>query len=243
MAEIKEVTLIDIKKLIPNEYNPNEQTLEQLEQLVKEIDQDGFDHPLQVVPKGKKFMIIGGEHRWKAATILGYKKVPCSVYDEWTEEDQKLKTVRRNMLRGTLNDAKFTRLVQSVADEGGKEQAIIAKEMGFQEDADFLRHIISEEKEEEKRIKDSVPKEKPDLDVEAIESVTDIVNNILVGSGGDIGNHFMFFSYGGKTHLMTIMDDALLSEIELATKHVRDNDLNMCEYMTELLQNERKKRG
>lgn len=56
---------------------------EQIDTLKLLISQNGYDgnKPLTVRPKGEKYEIIEGHHRWLAATELGFTELPCSVKD------------------------------------------------------------------------------------------------------------------------------------------------------------------
>lgn len=73
-VKIRPVEMIPIHRIHPNEWNPNVQTDETFNKLVEEIREDGFDHPLNVVPIRKEdydeawedqdeqhYKIIGGE--------------------------------------------------------------------------------------------------------------------------------------------------------------------------------------
>jgi len=58
--------------------------------LVDEISEVGFIAPIQVVPLDSgRYRIIGGEHRWKAAKVVGLSEIPCMVLSDsrWADED------------------------------------------------------------------------------------------------------------------------------------------------------------
>ncbi|MBL8121849.1 ParB/RepB/Spo0J family partition protein [Candidatus Saccharibacteria bacterium] len=50
-----------------------------LQELAASISQHGIVQPLVVSPKGKSYLIIAGERRWRAAQLAGLKTVPAIV--------------------------------------------------------------------------------------------------------------------------------------------------------------------
>lgn len=129
MDKFNDAVMIPIGNFEVNDFNPNEQTAETFNELVKEIQQEGFDEPLKVVPTGEgesqivdgvetgtaRYRIIGGEHRYHAGRMLKYTKLPAIIKPEWDDRTQRIKTVRLNMLRGHPDDVKLQRLVGGLA--------------------------------------------------------------------------------------------------------------------------------
>ena len=164
---VKEVYKIPLSQLEANEWNPNEQSDETFNELVKEIQEIGFCDPIHVVPdtvkspdwktlfaEGKHaevfYKIIGGEHRWKACKVLDISPVPAFIHEDWDEVKQKLKTVRQNLLRGHLNDVKFTKLVNDLRTHIDIDENSMASLMGFETEAEFARHYLKEKEAKEK---------------------------------------------------------------------------------------------
>jgi len=261
-ADVKDSIRIPVDRIFPNEWNPNEQRDETFNALVAEIEEDGFDHWIQVVPwpdcphvdksKGEfkwgegegescsGFKIIGGEHRWKAVTVLEWDDVPCVVYTDWDERVQKLKTVRRNLLSGDLNAAKFTRLVQGLEDDG-MEKAVIAEAMGFHNEAAFLNELIQDKEEREKTWLDALQEENK-KEVEAVDSMSDLLNNIFSKYGDTVPQSFLFFMFKGKTHLLVMMDAPLYSEVDQMVTHLKDTGQSSADFFKDALKRERSSR-
>lgn len=245
MAEIKEIVEIEIDRIHPNEWNPNQQSSETFNQLVQEIEEDGFDHPLQVIPcscellDGEHYRIIGGEHRWRAVKIMEWEKVPCSVYENWDEETQKLKTVRRNLLTGELNDAKFTKLVNSLTETIPFED--LPPMLGFDSDKEFLRHYIKDKEDRDRSWLDSLMEESK-KEIEAVDGLSDILNNIFSEFGETVSQNFMFFSFKGRTHLMVVMESRLYEEVEKMVGFLKESGGNANDYFEEVLKNARNRR-
>jgi len=100
----------DIK---PNEYNPNVVPERIMEQLKKSIERGGIEQPILVRKDGKQYIIIDGEHRWKAAVELNIEKLPCTVKDV-DENEAKIETINMNKLRGEFDSLKLAEVLKSL---------------------------------------------------------------------------------------------------------------------------------
>src|SRR5690348_5830420 len=87
--ELHDPIRVRIDRIHPNEWNPNQQSDETFNMLVEEIREDGFDHPVNLVPcdceeiEGSHYKLIGGEHRWKSAHVLGMPEVLAVINPHW----------------------------------------------------------------------------------------------------------------------------------------------------------------
>src|SRR5271168_1044658 len=99
-----EAVIIPVEKLVLTNWNTNTMDTEEYAALCAEIKDSGFDEPCQVVPiKGDKYLVLGGEHRYKASIANGLKDVPCVIKKHLTGAEEKelmLWSVRRNNIRG-----------------------------------------------------------------------------------------------------------------------------------------------
>lgn len=75
--------MVDIDRLIPNPYNANRHSVEQIQRLAKIIDFNGWRSPITV--SRRSGFITKGHCRLEAAKLLGYKKVPVD-YQEYENE-------------------------------------------------------------------------------------------------------------------------------------------------------------
>lgn len=80
--EIKNIKLEDLK---PYEKNPRKND-EAVQYVAESIKQFGFKVPIII---DKNNVIVAGHTRFKAATQLGLKEVPCIVADDLTDEQIK----------------------------------------------------------------------------------------------------------------------------------------------------------
>lgn len=109
MVRLEKTPINNIK---PNEYNPNKMKSFKYKTMVKSIRKEG--EMLQPILVDKQFIIIDGEHRWKASKEAGLKEI-WTVIAETTAEESKLKTIEFNQIRGEYDADKFSDLLQDLS--------------------------------------------------------------------------------------------------------------------------------
>lgn len=191
--------LIDVADLRPNNWNPYSQPTATFEELCREIREDGFSMPLLVVAveptaeEPEHYRIIDGEHRWKAARAVGLKLVPCVIAEGWDEQTQKLKTVRRNMMVGDIDRAKFTKLYQELA--AGKDPAQVRRELILTNERKFRLANLAQGRRASAPV---AGRGAPQL----VADLTATVKSLLDKYGATIPQGFVFFPLGGQMHLI-----------------------------------------
>lgn len=238
---VRETKLIEVSKIHPNEWNPNEQSDEIFNQLVEEIREDGFDHPLNVVPcewEGEEghYVIIGGEHRWQASKLLGLEKVPCFIHDDWDEAQQKLKTVRRNLLGGSLNARKFTDLVNSLKHTLDVED--MPTLFGFEDSREFEKYLIDDREEKDRSFLDSLVEDSK-RELHATDSLMAIVATIFKECDGlaTIDQNYLFFTLKGSLQMALICDHDTWKTVEEMVAHIRESGEKATDFVGNALKN------
>ncbi len=121
--------MLAIKLLEPNSKQPRRNFNEEaLEELTASIREKGVLQPLLVRPRGKRYEIVAGERRWRAATRAGLEQVPVVIReltDRETLEIALIENLQREDL-GALEEAKaYNQLL-----ELGTTQDEVAKAVG-----------------------------------------------------------------------------------------------------------------
>lgn len=142
---------VDIDLLEPNEYQPRGPIdSARLEELAKSIRANGIIQPIVVRPleattssgQARRFQIIAGERRWRAARLARLQKVPVVIKDlPTTNRRQQLEmALIENIQREDLNPMEeasaYQRLVvefrmrqEEIAEQVGKDRATVANYM------------------------------------------------------------------------------------------------------------------
>lgn len=78
--KVSDLRKIDIELIEPDPDQPRRYfDEEELNSLAASLKEHGMLQPIVVVPKGKKFTIVAGERRYRAAQIAGMDKLPAIV--------------------------------------------------------------------------------------------------------------------------------------------------------------------
>jgi ParB/RepB/Spo0J family partition protein len=107
------ILTLPIERLDANEYNPNAMTAEQFAELVAEIQNlERVPKPIVVRPHGDRWLIVDGEHGWRAARQAGLTEITCEVVDADDFEAMR-QTYKRNQ-HGTHNPVRLGRMFQKM---------------------------------------------------------------------------------------------------------------------------------
>lgn len=146
-----EPKLVLVADVVPNEYNPNVMDDRTFEQVVKNIETEGFVYPIIVRPPDAngKYVIIDGFHRWKASQKLNYQVIPAIVLDKSTPEAM-ISTINFNKLRGEFDTLKLAEVVHTLLQDFSIEE--LEAKLGYNESEiqglDELRDVNLNEEDE-----------------------------------------------------------------------------------------------
>lgn len=122
---------ISIDKIERNPYQPRTYfDHNELEELIKSIEEHGMLQPLVVAPlPNGKYQLIAGERRFRALGVLGRARVPVIIRD--ATEQQKLEfAIIENVQRQDLNPIEEGKAYIRLSEEFGLTQEQIAERVG-----------------------------------------------------------------------------------------------------------------
>lgn len=129
---VGELLMIPVQALAANEYNPNRMTDSEFAELVAEIEHLGrVPKPIVARPNGEAYLIVDGEHCWRAAQEAGLSEVACEVI-EVDEFEAMRQTYKRNQ-HGTHNPVLLGRMFLRMMEERGLSGRALAEEMDVSE--------------------------------------------------------------------------------------------------------------
>lgn len=148
---------IDIDLIDPNPYQPRTRFREgPLDELARSITRSGIIQPLVLRPLGKRFQLIAGERRWRAAQRAGLTKVPAilkDVPDELALEMTLVENIQREDLNPIEQARAFERLMtefnltqEAVAERTGKDRTTVANAVRLLKLEPLLQDMIEESK-------------------------------------------------------------------------------------------------
>lgn len=222
---IKEQKLIKTADLIESEKNPNRMTDHQFNMLVERIKEQGFKDAISVVPtEDGKYRIVEGHHRVKASKYLEFEEIPCFVHDDWDEDKQKFELVKSNVLKGHIDPASFTELVNGLTDKYNKE--VIATMMGFADEKEFNKLYVEIRKQLPDEMKGKLDAVKDEI--KTIDDLSAILNRLFNEYGDTLEHNFMIFDYSGKQQLWIKCDKNLWAKVNNIANscQVKGKDIN-----------------
>lgn len=108
MVEIQKLKLNTLK--IP-EYNPRIFPEEEMQKLIKNIEENGY---LELIVVNKRNNhIVSGSHRYKALQFLGYKEIDCIVIDI-DENREKALNIAMNRIGGFFDEDKLETIIRQL---------------------------------------------------------------------------------------------------------------------------------
>ncbi len=128
--QIENVTELDTSVLQASPLQPRGIiTQESLSDLVESIREQGILEPLVVASTPAGYQIIAGERRWRAAKILGLKKVPV-VIKQTSPQGMLEMSIVENVQREDLNPIERAQAYRRLIDEFGLGTNEVAKKVG-----------------------------------------------------------------------------------------------------------------
>lgn len=102
-----------------------------LEELALSIKQHGVIQPIIVrnIDADKKYQIIAGERRWRAAKIAGLEKIPA-IIKEYDKANRMAVSLIENIQRENLNPLEEAQAIQSLLDECYMTHSQVAESLG-----------------------------------------------------------------------------------------------------------------
>lgn len=243
-AEELEVVKLLVEEIMPDPLNPNVETPETFNTLVSTISEDGFDQPVVVCPitpleretfKAEpqvKYVLSKGEHRWRAARVLGHKTIPAVVRN-WDALTRRTRLVRDNQVRGETDKQKFTELVHSLQHEHQLDSELASSLLGFDTSKEMFKMMVSDGKKKSLEEKEVVDKSKNELRV--LDDLSLVLNTLFTKHGHTLPYGYMMFMFGGKINAMVEMEDELRVQVEELAQICLDRKVNMSLMLAAIL--------
>jgi ParB family chromosome partitioning protein len=122
---------LDIRKIIPNRYQPRKTFREQeLQELTASVRERGILQPVLVrTAEGGQYELIAGERRWRAAKLAGLEKIPA-VVQQASDPDAVELALIENLQRQDLNPIETAKAYRRLVEEFRLTQEEVAKRVG-----------------------------------------------------------------------------------------------------------------
>lgn len=250
---------IPLEDLTANDWNPNEMSSEEFNRLCENIEEDGFLTAIQAVPvdadgnnlefefdddtpeqeKAETMQeemdharIVGGEHRWSAAKVVGMTHMPTILVPNKDEDWEKMATVRMNAISGELDPIQFAELVEEQREKMEDDQ--LKHALGFAGEETLFDSVLADVKES---VPDDVTEEleEHEDELETIDDLSEILNRIFREHGDELDYHFITFTYGGEDNVMYQCSDDMWAKVVDINSRIEELDVSAKEFWEDLL--------
>lgn len=139
MAEITfpvmNVKMVDINKVVANDYNPNKVAPPEMKLLKHSIEEDGYTQPIVTYYDSENdiYIVVDGFHRYKCAKeFFHLKEIPVVTINK-DLSNRMASTIRHNRARGTHQIIDMSKIVVDLTSNGWDEKQI-AEHLGMELD-------------------------------------------------------------------------------------------------------------
>jgi len=129
-GDTSKVTEIKIMDIDPNPNQPRKVfNEEKINELAESIRIHGVVQPIIVKPSGRRYLLVAGERRWRAARIAGLVKIPAVVLNLDDRQVMEIGLIE-NLQREDLNPIEEAKGIKQLMDECRLTQEEIAAHLG-----------------------------------------------------------------------------------------------------------------
>lgn len=129
------VKMVDINKVVANDYNPNKVAPPEMKLLKHSIEEDGYTQPIVTYydKDNDIYIVVDGFHRFRCAKeYFHLDEIPVVTIDK-DLSNRMASTIRHNRARGTHQIADMSKIVVDLTNNGWSENQI-AKHLGMELD-------------------------------------------------------------------------------------------------------------
>ncbi len=129
------VKMVDINKVVANDYNPNKVAPPEMRLLKHSIEEDGYTQPIVTYydKENDIYIIVDGFHRYRCAKeYFHLKEIPIVTIDK-NLDDRIASTIRHNRARGTHQILDMSKIVMELT-KAGWDDSTISLHLGMELD-------------------------------------------------------------------------------------------------------------
>ncbi len=161
-SSVRDIALSELME-IPGNVNVMSST--EFNLLCESLAKSGFCPALVVAPRNDKYVIIDGNHRFRAARLNNWATVPCHVLDIDDVTEQEILSARMNLVQGNVDRILFTRLWSKI--RGSLDHTSAMRILGVSDERRLASLVI-------------IPKRKMDTQIDLDDQVQAVMNRVPV---------------------------------------------------------------
>lgn len=226
--------------LMKNEANPNKMKPREFDLLCDNFNRTGWTDPALARPldydvlaaiaakhegdekaiiaamekAGVKLRIVGGHHRYDAATFLGFESGPVTVImdPDFDDEQETFQIVRMNAIHGRLDPQAFLKMYEGLAEKYSDE--VLQDAFGFAEEAEFKRLITQMAKSLPDKAAQDKFKEAA-KEIKTIDGLSKLLNEMFTKYGDTLPYGYMVFDHGGQRSMWLRIEGKTMKALDI----------------------------
>lgn len=179
--------------------------------------------------------IVGGHHRFDAATYLGFERGPVTVImdDEFDAEQEQFQLVRMNAIHGKLDPQAFMNLYSQLNQKYADD--ILQEAFGFAEEAEFRKLVAQTakalpDKHAQEKFKEAAK------EIKTIDGLAKLLNEMFTKYGDTLPYGFMVFDYNGQRSMWLRIEAKTMKAIDIISDVCVENDRTVDDVVGQILQ-------
>jgi hypothetical protein len=247
--------------LVKNVKNPNKMKPREFDLLCDNLNRTGWTDPALAVPydldalmeirsiHGKdieaitkamveqdiKLRLVGGHHRFDAATFLEFETGPVNVImdPDFTEEEENFQIVRMNVIHGKLDAQAFFEMYSGLAEKYSDE--VLQDAFGFAEEAEFKKLI----NQMAKQLPDKATQDKfkeAAQEIKTIDGLATLLNTLFTKYGNTVPYGYMVVDYGGQRSIWLRVNTKTMKALDVIGDICIENQRTMDDIIGTVVQ-------
>lgn len=238
--------------MVKNEKNPNKMRPREFDLLCDNMNTTGWTDPILARPEDYKAMaklqqeagkdeealvsamtkaemkvrIIGGHHRYDAASYLGFEEGPVTIImdPDFDDDMETFQIVRMNAIHGKMDPAAFMNMLGDLPDKYSDD--VLQELLGFADEAEYKRLT----KQMAKSLPDKASQDKfmeAAKEIKTIDGLAKLLNHMFATYGDTLPYGYMVFEYGGQKSMWLRSTAKTMKALEMLGTICIDNKRTM----------------
>jgi len=247
--------------MVKNDKNPNKMRPREFDLLCDNMNQTGWTDPILARPlnydslaqlraavgndedalvegmitEDIKVRIVGGHHRYDAASYLGFEDGPVTIImdPDFDNEMETFQVVRMNAIHGKMDPAAFMVLVGDLTDKYADD--VLQELMGFADEAEFKKLT----QQMAKSLPDKASQDKfkeAAKEIKTIDGLAKLLNHMFATYGDTLPFGYMVFDYGGQKSIWLRATPKTMKALEMLGTICIENKRTMDDLVGKVVQ-------
>ena len=247
--------------MVKNDKNPNKMRPREFDLLCDNMNSTGWTDPILARPLDHKKLakvftsvganedaiveamlsgdmkvrIIGGHHRYDAASYLGFEEGPVTIImdPDFDDDMETFQVVRMNAIHGKMDPTAFMDLLGDLPNKYADD--VLQELLGFADEAEFNRLA----KQMAKSLPDKATQDKfteAAKEIKTIDGLAKLLNHMFATYGDTLPFGYMVFEYGGQKSMWLRSEAKTMKALEILGIICIDNKRTMDDVLGTVIQ-------